>query len=82
VEALDDPRNPLAVEVLAGDHDDATLPELEGAWQNASVPEGHDRLRNGGDIRWTCRCSPPIEADYGPFEDALRPFAVDRKHST
>ena len=43
-EALDDPRDPLAVEVLAGDDDDAAAAEVEGGRQNAAVPERHDRL--------------------------------------
>ena len=42
-ESFDDPGNPLAVEVLAGDHDDAAASEIVGRRQNASVPERHDR---------------------------------------
>ena len=50
-EALDDPGNPLAVEVLAGDDDDAAvLPEERGG-QDTAVPEGEDRLLAGGDDR-------------------------------
>ena len=43
-EALDDPRDPLAVEVLAGDDDDAAAAEEVGGRQNTAVPEGHHRL--------------------------------------
>ena len=38
------PRDPLAVEVLAGDDDDAAAAEVEGRGQDAAVPERHDRL--------------------------------------
>ena len=42
--AVDDPRNPLAVEVLARDHDDAAVAEVVEAGEDAAVPEGEDRL--------------------------------------
>ena len=38
------PRDPLAVEVLAGDDDDAAALEVEVAGEDAAVPEGVDRL--------------------------------------
>src|SRR5205823_10623366 len=43
-EPLDDPRDPLTVEVLAGDDDDAAAAEVVGGGQDAAVPERHDRL--------------------------------------
>src|SRR5438270_2126900 len=43
-EALDDARNPLAVEVLARDHDNAAPPEIVRRGKDAAVPERHDRL--------------------------------------
>src|SRR5580765_3292096 len=43
-EALDDPRDPLPVEILTGDDDDAAPPEVDGGGENAAVPEGHNRL--------------------------------------
>src|SRR5580765_473602 len=43
-EPLDDPRNPLAVKVLARDDDDATMFEVDGRREDAAVPERHDRL--------------------------------------
>src|SRR5688572_6276234 len=48
-EALDDTRDPLAVEVLAGDDDDAAAAEVERGGQDAPVPERHHRLAAGRD---------------------------------
>ena len=42
-EALDDARDPLAVEVLARHHDDAAIAEEQHARQDAAVPERDDR---------------------------------------
>ena len=47
-EALDDPRDPLAVEVLAGDDDDPAAPEEESGGEDPPVPERHHRLVAGG----------------------------------
>src|SRR5262249_25470825 len=46
-EALDDARDPFAVEVFARDHDDAAPAEIVGGRKNAAVPEHHDRLLAG-----------------------------------
>src|SRR5207248_8825674 len=43
-EPLDDAGNPLAVEVLARDDDDAAVAEEDRGRQDAAVPERHDRL--------------------------------------
>src|SRR5262249_56133978 len=51
-EAADDPGNPLAVEVLAGDHHDAAVLPEEHARQDPSMPEREDRLLPGGDDRF------------------------------
>jgi hypothetical protein len=42
--ALDDPRDPFAVEVLAGDDDNAATAEIEGRGKNTAVPERHHWL--------------------------------------
>src|SRR5204863_8003974 len=47
-EALDDPGDPLAVEVLAGDDDDAAAAEKVGGRKDPAVPERHDGLASGG----------------------------------
>jgi hypothetical protein len=46
-EPLDDAGDPLAVEVLARDDDDAAAAEKVGGRKNTSVPERHDRLVTG-----------------------------------
>ena len=48
-EAPDDARDPLAVEVLAGDDDDAAIFPEEGCRQDPAVPEGEDGRLAGGD---------------------------------
>jgi NAD(P)-dependent dehydrogenase (short-subunit alcohol dehydrogenase family) len=47
-ETFDDAGDPLAVEVLACDDDDAALAEEVGGGQDASVPKREDRLMSGG----------------------------------
>src|SRR5437773_6043064 len=42
--SLDDPRDPLAVKVLARDHDDALATKVIRGRQNPAVPERHDRM--------------------------------------
>ena len=42
--ALEDPRDPLAVEVLAGERDDAAVAKVVKAGQDAAVPAGEDGL--------------------------------------
>ena len=46
-EALDDARNPFAVEVLARDDHDRAVPEEVGGREDAAVPEGKDRRPTG-----------------------------------
>src|SRR6185312_8555711 len=43
-EPPDDAGDPLAVEVRAGDDDDAAVSEIDRRGENAAVPEPHDRL--------------------------------------
>ena len=50
-ESLDDARNPLSVEILARDDDDAAAAEVERGWKDAAVPEGHHGPAAGGDDR-------------------------------
>ena len=50
-EPLDDARNPLAVEILAGDDDDAAVAPVEGRRQDPPVPEREDRLAARRDDR-------------------------------
>src|SRR5688572_28288097 len=50
-EPLDDACDPLTVEVLAGDDDDAAAAEIESGRQNAPMPERHHRLASRGDDR-------------------------------
>src|SRR5437588_3216978 len=47
--ALDDARNPLPVEILARDDDDAAAAEVVGGRKDAPVPEGHHGLTAGVD---------------------------------
>jgi hypothetical protein len=51
-EAADDARDPLAVEVLARDDDDAAVAPEERGGQDATVPEREDRLLAGRDDRF------------------------------
>src|SRR4029450_4430590 len=47
--ARQDARNPLAIEVLAGDHDDAAIAEVVQGGKDAAVPEREDGLVARGD---------------------------------
>src|SRR5207237_5769618 len=62
-EALDDSRNPLAVEVLARDDDNAAALEVDRGGQDAAVPESHDRLAAAADDALI-----PIGAIHAPAE--------------
>src|SRR5262249_50041141 len=42
-ESADDPRNPLAVEILADHHDDPAIAKVVGRREHSTVPEGHNR---------------------------------------
>ena len=46
-EPLQDPRNPLAVEVLTGNDDDIPSSEVMKTGEDAPVPEREDRLMTG-----------------------------------
>ena len=62
-EAPDDAGDPLAVEILAGDDDDAAVAPEERGGQDAAVPEREDRLPAGRDDRFVVReavDAPPI----------------------
>src|SRR5436190_8655444 len=54
-EPADDAGNPLAVEVLAGDDDDAAVFPEERGGQDAPVPEREDRLLTRGDDGFVVR---------------------------
>jgi hypothetical protein len=43
-EVLEHARNPLAIEVRAGESDDAAVAEIPGGGEDTAVPERNDRL--------------------------------------
>ena len=71
-EPRNDPRDPLAVEVLAGDHDDAAVAEVVERREDPPVPERHDRLAAGAPDRRRSAASPRLASA------SVRPSARDR----
>ena len=76
-EPVQDPRDPLAVEVLAGDDDDAAVTEVMEPRQDAPVPEREDRLPaavDDGLVVLGAGDLPPV----GPAEDREQRVSRER----